>query len=59
MNLRDWLSNSQELNCNFREEDKMKEKINKVIRLLWNIKFDTLSIPTKNFIDMQMATTKR
>ena len=59
MNLRDWLSNSQELNCNFREEDKMKEKITKVLGLLWNVKFDTLSIPTKKFIDMQMATTKR
>ena len=59
MNLRDWLSNSQELNCNFREEDKMKEKITKVLGLLWNVKFDVLSIPTKKFIDMQMATTKR
>ena len=59
MNPRDWLLNSQELNCNFREEDKMKEKITKVLGLLWNVKFDTLSIPTKKFIDMQMATTKR
>ena len=59
MNLRDWLSNSQELNCNFREEDKMKQKITKVLGLLWNVKFDTLSMPTKKFIYMQMATTKR
>ena len=59
MNLRDWLSNSQELNCNFREDDKMEEKITKVLGLIWNVKLDTLSIPTKTFIDMQMATTKR
>ena len=37
MNLRDWLSNSKELNCNFREEDEMKEKITKVLGLLWDV----------------------
>ena len=41
MNLRDWLWNSQKLNCNFTEEDKMKEEITRVLGLLWNVKFDT------------------
>ena len=59
MNLRDWNSNSHELNKNIAEQDRMKETITKVLGLQWDTITDQLMVNTKKFDSSMTATTKR
>ena len=59
MNLREWITNSKEVNNQIKEEDRMKEQITKVLGLVWNTNTDELSISTKKFEVQEPATTKR
>ena len=47
MNLRDWNSNSPELNRNIAGQDRMKETITKVLGLQWDTIIDQLRVNTK------------
>ena len=59
MNLREWKTNSQEVNDQIKAEDKMAERITKVLGLVWNTNADDLSISTKIIQNLAPATTKR
>ena len=59
MNLRDWNSNSPELNRKIVGQDRMKETITKVLGLQWDTTTDQLMVNTKNFDKSMTATTKR
>ena len=48
MNLRDWNSNSPELNRKIAGQDCTKETITKVLRLQWDTVIDQLMVNTKN-----------
>ena len=59
MNLREWTSNSKNMMNQLQDEDKIKEKVTKVLGLVWNTNSDELSISTKKFRFAQQDTTKR
>ena len=59
MNLRDWNSNSAELNRKIAGEDCIKETITKVLGLQWDTITDQLMVNTKNFDTSITPTTKR
>ena len=59
MNLREWISNPQKVNDNLRPEDKLKDKVLKVLGIVWNTVTDKIQITTKQINIMQPATTKR
>ena len=59
MNLRDWNSNSPELNRNIAGQDHMKETITKVLRLQWDTITDQLMVNAKKIDNSMTATTKR
>ena len=59
MNLRDWNSNSPELNRNIAGQDRMKETITKVLVLQWGTITDQLTVNTKKIDNSMTATTKR
>ena len=58
MNLREWISNSQRVNDNIRSEDRLKDKVLKVLGIVWNTVKDDLQISTKQIDSIQPATTK-
>lgn len=59
MNLREWLTNSDEVNKKIDPEDQVKSKITKVLGLVWNTSTDELSISTKRINSDKPGTTKR
>ena len=59
MNLRDWNSNSPELNRKIAGQNCMKETITKVLGLQWDTVTDQLMADTKKFDNSITATTKR
>ena len=59
MNLRDWNSNSPELNRKIPGQDCMKKIITKVLGLQWDTITDQLMVNTKKFDNSMTATTKR
>ena len=58
MNLRDWNTNSKQLNEEFPEQDRMKEVTPKVLGLQWNTIRNELAVSTNKFSKMEQATTK-
>ena len=59
MNLREWVTNSQEINDQIKLEDQREEKVTDVLGLAFNIYTDELSVSTKLFETREPATTKR
>ena len=59
MNLREWKSNSPEVNSQFNQGDMMEGDTTKVLGLQWNTESDKLSVSTKKFNANEPATTKR
>ena len=59
INLRDWNSNSPELNRKIAAQDRMKETITKVLGLQRDTIKDQLMVDTKKFDNSMTATTKR
>ena len=59
MNLRDWKSNSQNLNETFSVNDRMNGTAIKVLGLQWNTNADQLMISTDKFQRAEISTTKR
>ena len=59
MNLRDWNSNSPELNRKIAGQNCMKETITKVLGLQWDTVTDQLMADTKKFDNSITATTQR
>ena len=59
MNLRDWKSNSQNLNRVFPESDRMNGTTIKVLGMQWNTDTDQLMISTDKFQREETAVTKR
>ena len=59
MNLREWLTNSPEVNNKIEPEDQIEVKVTKVLGMVWNTQSDELSISTKKIETTEPATTKR
>ena len=59
VNLRDWNSNSPELNRKIAGQDCMKKTITKVFGPQWDTITDQLMVNTKRFDSRMPATTKR
>ena len=59
MNLREWLTNSPEVNNKIKPEDQVEDKVTKVLGIVWNAQSDELSINTKKVEATEPATTKR
>ena len=59
MNLREWISSSQRVNDNLRSEDSLKDKVLKILGIVWNTVTDDIQISMKQIGSMQPATTKR
>ena len=59
MNLREWISNSPKKNGDLQSEDRLKDKVLKVLVIVWNIVTDDIQISTKQINNMQPAATKR
>ena len=59
MNLRDWISNSKFVNENISPDDQMKERVTKVLGLVWNTNADELSISTKKLGNIEQAKAKK
>ena len=58
VNLRDWISNSKFANENTSPDDLMKERVTKVLGLIWNATADGFSISTKKLENIEEAKTK-
>ena len=58
VNLRDWISNSKFANENTSPDDLMKERVTKVLGLIWNVTADGFSISTKKLENIEEAKTK-
>ena len=59
MNLREWITNSKEVNSQIAPEDQIDAKVTKVLGLVWNTNTDELSISTKRFNQVKGEVTKR
>ena len=59
MNLREWITNSQEVNDQIKLEDQIEEKVAYIYGLVCNTNTDELSVSTKRFETREPATTKR
>ena len=59
MNLRDWISNSKFVSENTSPDDLMKERVTKVLGVIWNRSIDEFSISTKKLENIEQAKTKR
>ena len=58
MNLREWVSNSNELNSFIPIPDRAVGNINKVLGLLWNVERDTLSLKSVPTGEIQEITKR-
>ena len=59
INLRDWISNSKFVNENTSPDHQMKERVTKVLGLIWNTNTDEFSISTKKLKSIEQAKIKR
>ena len=59
MNLGDWISNSKFVNENTSPDGLMKERVTKVLGLIWNTSTDEFSISTKKLENIEQTKTKR
>ena len=59
MNLRDWISNLKFVNENTSPDDQMKDRVTKVLRLIWNTNTDEFSITTKKLESIEQVKSKR
>ena len=59
MNLREWMTNSKEVNQNIEHKDLSEETSMKVLGYLWNTYEDTLSVQQSKLINAEMPTNKR
>ena len=59
MNLRDWVSNSENFNKLIEPEDMMKEKVIKVLGLIWNTLTDKIQLSARKSRYFKETTTKR
>ena len=57
--LREWISSSQKVNENRGSEDRLKDKVLKVLGIVWNTVTDDIQISMKQIDSIQPATTKR
>ena len=58
-NLRDRISNSEFVNENTSQKDQMKERVSKVLGIIWSTNTDEFSISTKKPENIEQAKTKR
>ena len=59
INLGEWISNSQKVNDNLQFQNRLKDKVFKVLSIVWNTVIDDIQISMKQINNMQTTTTKR
>ena len=59
MNLREWASNSKELDANIPDHDKTNDEVMKVLGLHWNRTDDTLSLKRIKILDTKTVTKRK
>ncbi len=59
MNLREWKTNSEQVNSEIANEDLEKDETIKVLGHTWNTETDTLAIQRSNILNKELTKTKR
>ncbi len=59
MNLREWKTNSEQVNSEIANEDLEKDETIKMLGHTWNTETDTLAIQRSNILNKELTKTKR